>query len=450
MLECRRGATLVCWIALVSSAGSIAAEPADPWAIPAEGSCETTGALVRPGADAVPPPFRVGEVLDEKKTEALQGYVPEELWANRERFFYDGMHLEIGPCYRDYAPPEFFAKVTERFRGEARLTPEGELENHRAGLPFAPDSIDPNDPQAALRWAWNWVSRYQAGGSFGEYRISLLAKDLQQRFTGDYFFVPLVGRADRESEDFRFPSSTRALWAAGGASRNLDTGGECAFRQYDSGNRLPDFFVWNGAARKVSRATAPDSESPLTGCLVDASIGDGLFLHGESPQLHDWRLVGVRDVLAPINARAPIYPEDKSRGFGPAGVSFANDRWELRRALVIEGRLKQGSFGDGVRRYVWYLDLQTLFPLYYAAYRDGSTQGGLGYFVGRWSEDREDYPRWADDPTRPVRVIDGVGSALIDWSNQDSVRSEQWNAVSIPTDEKKLARQISQSSLRGH
>jgi hypothetical protein len=183
---------------------------------------------------------------------------------------------------------------------------------------------------------------------------------------------------------------------------------------------------------------------------VDASIGDGLFLHGESPALHDWKLLGVRDVLAPINARAPIYPLDEQRGFGPAGVSFANDRWELRRALVLEGRLKEGSFGDGVQRYVWYLDLQTLFPLYYAAYRGDATQGGLGYFVGRWSEDRPDYPHWPDDPARPVRVLDGVGSALIDWNNQDSVRSEQWNAVSIPTDEKKLARQISQSSLRGH
>ncbi len=427
------------------------ARAAGPWDIPAEGSCDPgadTATAARP--DALPFPFRVGEVLTEEKTASLKPYLPEELWANRDRFFYDGMQLEIGPCYRNYAPPEFFSKATERFRGQARLTPAGALENQRAGLPFAPDTIDPNDPQAGLRWAWNWVSRYRAGGSFGDFQLSLLAADLHQRFTGEYFFVPLVGRADRESTDFHFPAPIEADWAAGGESRNSDTSEECKFRQYATGKRTPDLFVWFAPARKVRRATAPDSESPLLACLADASLGASLFLHGESPALHDWKVLGVRDVLAPINARNPAYPVDATRGFGPAGVSFASDRWELRRAIVLEGRFKEGSFGDGVSRYVWYVDLQTLVPLYYAAYRADSRQGGLGYFVGRWSEDRPDYPRWPDDPARPVRVIDQVGSALVDWNKQDAVRAEAWNAVSIPADDAKLVRQMSQSSLRGH
>jgi hypothetical protein len=360
------------------------------------------------------------------------------------------MQLEIGPCYRDYTPPAFFTAATQRFKGQARLGPDRALENHQAGLPFAPETIDPNDPQAALRWAWNWVSRYRAGGSFGEFQISLYARDLHQHFTGDYFFVPLAGRADREADAFRFPAPLTAAWAAGGESKNADTSEECKFRQYATGKRVPDLFVWIAQARKVRRATAPDSEFALHACLADASIGGGLFLHGESPALHDWKLVGVRDVLAPINARVPAYPADKSRGFGPAGVSFASDRWELRRAIVLEGRFKEGSFGDGVSRYVWYIDLQTLVPLYYAAYRNGDAKGGLGYFVGRWSEDRADYPHWPDDAGRQVRVLDPVGSALIDWNQQDSVRVEAWDTVSLPEDEAKLVRQMSQTSLRGH
>jgi hypothetical protein len=48
-----------------------------------------------------------------------------------------------------------------------------------------------------------------------------------------------------------------------------------------------------------------------------------------------------------------------------------------------------------------------------------------------------------------VRVIDVVGSALIDWNDQDSVRHEHWNTVAVPSDEKKLTRSFSQSSLRG-
>ena len=449
MLEASRRAiagAAVC--ALVVFGWTPRAGAADPWAIPAEGSC-AEAVIVAPGADAAPAPFRVGEVLGAEKAAVLQAFVPEELWANRERFFYEGMHLEIGPCFRDYAPPAFFAQATERFRGQARLSPDGALEKYSAGLPFPPDTIDPADPRAGLRWAWNWVSRYQAGGSFGDFRISLLSRDLQQRFTGSFFFVPLAGRTDREADGWRYPAPYTSSWVAGGESTNADTSETCKFRQYATGARQPDYFVWHGAARKIRRVTVRDSEFALTACLADASIGDGLFLHGESPALHDWKVIGVRDVLAPINARLPAYPTDGERGFGPAGVSFADDRWELRRAIVIEGRFKEGAFGDGVRRYIWYLDLQTLFPLYYAAYRDAGTQGGLGYFVGRWSEDRPDYPRWPDDPARPVRVLDQVGTALIDWNNQDSVRTEYWKAVSVPVDEKKLVRSMSQSSLRG-
>ena len=56
------------------------------------------------------------------------------------------------------------------------------------------------------------------------------------------------------------------------------------------------------------------------------------------PLLYDYRFVGVKDVLTPINASRPAYPEVKDRDFGPWGLSFATDRWDLRRAVVIEGR----------------------------------------------------------------------------------------------------------------
>ena len=100
-------------------------------------------------------------------------------------------------------------------------------------------------------------------------------------------------------------------------------------------------------------------------------------------------------------------------------------------------------------RFVWYLDLQTLQPLYYAAYRRHDAPAGVGYFVGRWSGDRPDYRRWPDDPGRPVRVLDRVGLALVDWNDQHAVRIESWDAVSTPPPDKKLNRMISQSSMRG-
>jgi hypothetical protein len=439
-------ATLPALLALALAPGAAAG----PWSLPPEGQCAAPTYAPEGEVDAVPFPFKTGDVVERSRVQALQPFLPAELWENRDRFFYDGMRLEIGPCHRDYSPPPFFVEATERGRGRSGLGPGGELRGHVAGLPFPPDTIEMKDPQAALRWAWNWTQRYDAGGGLGDYRITLLSGEFHQRFEGNFFLVQILGRTDRASEGYRYPSPLSVAWAAGGESKNQDTGNECKFRQYATGGRRPDLFFWSPEARKVVRGTSYDSESALTGCLADASIGDGLFLHGGSPQLHEWRLLGVRDLLAPINANVPAYPQDEGRGFGPQGVSFATDRWDLRRVIVLEGRLREGAFADGVQRFRWYLDLQTLFPLYYAAYRSEGVQGGIGYFMGRWSEDRPDYPRWPDDAARPVRVVDQVASALVDWNNQDSVRFEAWTAVGVPPSDKKLQRMISQSSLRGH
>ncbi len=106
---------LVCGLGFVA-AHTAHAESGDSWAIPAVVSCDAPASGAP--ANAVPKPFRVGDVLDERKSAVLEGFVPEELWAHRDRFFYDGMSLEIGPCYRDYSPPEFFARATAQFRGQ--------------------------------------------------------------------------------------------------------------------------------------------------------------------------------------------------------------------------------------------------------------------------------------------------------------------------------------------
>ena len=42
----------------------------------------------------------------------------------------------------------------------------------------------------------------------------------------------------------------------------------------------------------------------------------------------------------------------------------------------------------------------------------------VGVFASRWSEDRPDYPRWSDDPARPVRVLDTMGAAFANLADR--------------------------------
>jgi hypothetical protein len=165
------------------------------------------------------------------------------------------------------------------------------------------------------------------------------------------------------------------------------------------------------------------------------------------PLLYDVTVVGLHDVLAPINATTPSYPDRPDREFGPWGLSFASDRWDLRRALVLEGRTKGKPGERGEARVTWYFDLQTLVPLFYMAYDAKDEPVDVGVFASRWSEDRPDYPRWPDDPERPVRVLDTMGAAFANLAEDGSWRRESWDLVSTPPPDKALKQMLSSSNL---
>ena len=165
------------------------------------------------------------------------------------------------------------------------------------------------------------------------------------------------------------------------------------------------------------------------------------------PLLYEVTVVGLHDVLAPLNAAGPSYPDNADREFGPFGLSFASDRWDLRRALVLDLRAKQSTGDEIEARQILYVDLQTLQPLYIATFDKKNEMTNVGIYVGRWSEDREGYPRWPDDPARAVRVIDPAGAAFANLAEHGSWRRESWTNVSTPPSDEDVKRLLSVNQL---
>lgn len=473
------------------AAGAPAASPG-PWTVPAEGACRPSeGLLAAAGEDASAPfPFAPGEVLSRAQVEQLQRFLPRPLWEYRERFFYEGMRLEIGPCHRDYAPPGFFQEVTARESPKARLTDDGGLDGWTAGLAFAPATIDRDDPQAGAKWAWNAATRYQAAGLRGRFRVVDLMGRVgrAEPFTGEIFRMQLAHRADLP--DFTAAYARGNWWVAGGRFFSPTSAREFAWRQYRSSEslrkaaRTDDLLAYLPTWRRVRRIPAVDveglympsfsvgvaptqqlavpgggaaGEAGGTGGIVGGGVGaDGGTLQtrrsgfeGQElrPLLWDWQVVGLQDLLAPINIASPVYPEASEREFGPWGLSFASDRWDLRRALVLDGRIKGKPRERGEARVTWYLDLQTLVPLYYMAYDAQSEPIDIGVFASRWSEDRPDYPRWPGDPERPMRVLDSMAAAFANLAEDGSWRRESWGLVAAPPPDRELEHLVSSTNL---
>jgi hypothetical protein len=476
---------------LVAFALAPAARADSPWEVPPPGACAPTGGLRGwpLGEDAPPIGFQPGEVIPPERAEALRAYLPVEVWSHRDKFFFEGMRLEIGPCFRDYSPPAFFGQASEAQRGVPRLAPEGGLEGQAAGLPFHPADIALDDPRAGLKWAWNVEHRYQGAGFRARFRIvDMVGRTHRgEAFEGEIFKALLAFRADRAAPGFKAEGAKDYHFVAGGLFAAPFAAREFAWRQYRNAAhqtepaRTDDLHAWLPEWRRVRRISAqgveglylpsfsvgvvPSQQLAVGGGGADTGAAGGLGAGGVGapasitprrngyeglelrPLLWDYRVLGVQDLLAPANAASPAYPDERERNFGPWGLSFASDRWDLRRALVLEASIRNAQGESDVARALHYVDLQTLQPLYYVSWDKSGELMDVGVYVGRWSEDRPDYPRWPDDPAREVRVIDSVGAAFANVREGGGWRRESWGSVSTPPPDDELQRLLSVGQL---
>jgi hypothetical protein len=459
-----------------------------PWALPPVDSCRPEGGLKGwpPGMDAPPIPFDPGDDFGIEQLEVLRSFLPPFIWEYRDRFFHEGMRLVIGRCFTDYSPPAFFRAATAKHAGEARLTEENGLVDYSAGLPFAPERLEPDDPWVGLKWAWNFEMRYQGAGFWGDFRTTdMVRKGQAEPFVGEVFRAQTSFRSDRPDDGYKAPGGRDKHWVAGGLLHEPFDAREYAWRQYRSvdhmtePDRSDDLHAYLPDFRRVRRVPAtgveglympsfsvgvvkPTSVSGLggfsgsAGGAAGAVSGMGTTITTKRsgfeglemrPLLYDMELIGVQDVLTPINADRPSYPADEERDFGPWGLSFGSDRWDLRRALVLQGLTRGPSGGDQVARFIVYVDVQSLAPLYYASWDSREEQIDVGMHAGRWSEERDVYRRWPGDDGRAIRVIDPVGASYANILEDGGWRRESWEIVSTPPPDRAFKRQLSINNL---
>jgi hypothetical protein len=467
------------------AAGSALAAP------PPENRCPAMSG--RPGAaaqdDAVPTPLREGMVLSYENVLALRLLLPMEIWRNREQFFFEGMQLEIGPCHRRYPVPSFFSDASEEFAGRTEVDEEGNLRRYVAGVPFAPDSIDPAAPDAGARWAWNLQTRYRGAGPIGKFRLVDMpaGEDEGRTYKGSFFYIQTGHRADRAKTDYHLPEADGSDFVAGGRFDEPSDTRHLAWKQLrpvaarEKQGKSDDTFVYVPTMRKVRRAptawvdgvytpryrvggdsgggsmplgggdyTLAGTISPTAGTSIATAehIRQGFADLAIRPNAYVWRVLGEREVLAPINSARSGYPQNELKNFGPSGLSVASDRWDVRWAVVIEGLARDG--GRGFDAITVYVDYQTRIPLYVMTKRRDGRLVEVGIPVHRFSGDVFDYPRWPNG--EPAFVFDPVAAVYYNAATGGSGwRRESYAAQSVPASDDTLMRYLSPDFLlRGH
>ena len=459
------------WLATLLAGAALASPAAG--APPPEGTCPAISA--QPGAgvaeDASPTRLPEGALLLHDDLLALRHLLPEEVWQLRHAFFYDGMRLEIGPCHRRYPTADFYAAATERFAGKARLDADGNLHDYVAGLPFPPAAIDPAAPDAAMRWAWNFDKRYRGAGPVGRFRLIDFPSRMGaiQVYEGSFFWLQSRERADLAATGYSIPGVDESLWIGGGRFDQPMDARHLAWHQIRSPETETAYtnsdqtFVYVPAMRKIRRSATSWVDGFFTpryrvsgdGRGGGVPVGGGSYgptdavypAAAEStqpseylrrgfatltlrPNAYVWRLRGEREVLAPINAYHPGYPETRNRNYGPSGLSVASDRWDVRQAVVIEGLAR---FRDQFKTLTIYLDYQTQQPLYFVLRADRGRILDVGIAVHRFSGDVAGYPEFSEGVK--ANVFDPVAEVFYVMSDDSGWHRESWDVKSVPTPE---------------
>ncbi len=148
------------------------------------------------------------------------------------------------------------------------------------------------------------------------------------------------------------------------------------------------------------------------------------------PNAYVWRLRGEREVLAPLNITRPGYPLAKDRDYGPFGMSVASDRWDVRWAVVLEGRIRTEN--HDYETITLYVDYQTQQPLYVITKGSRGRILDVGIPVHRFSGDVVNYPVWPNG--EEANVFDPVAEVFYRVTDDSGWRRESYNVRSTPAE----------------
>jgi len=389
------------------------------------------------------PTFKEGDTISFDKIESLKNFLPPEFWANRDFFFYEGMKMEIGPFKKDYSEPPEWRAATDKFKGQAKIGPDESLENYTAGDPFDPASIDcKGDPNAGVKHMWNFNYQWDGDGSDTHYFYSYWdrGEELPLYYEGTSKTVRLAHRVEPDLLDknqgdlFRGEKRVNAFGIEVDAPFDARGILVMTYRYKDSDKpraqaKNDDTWVYVPTLRRVRRISTAQRTDAVSG--TDFTFDDLRSFAGIVTQ-YTWQCLGEMDILAPVNSKVQAYPYAKDHNFGPYGLSYADDRWELRHAVKV--RMKPKNTDHPYHHKDIYIDTQTYNALYSFAYDQKEELWKIIWHNHRWSEDNtihkpnEDnwYAGWQGIP-KPldlrivsdtiVNVQTGTGNRIEFWDN---------------------------------
>jgi hypothetical protein len=397
--------------------------------------------------------FTEGDVITHDQVEKLKTALPPEIWDNRSFIFYKGMEMKIGPAYRDYSPAQAYKDATVQFKGESKLGPEGNLDGYTAGQPFPMEDIDcSGDPSAGLKIMWDFDYQWDGDGTEASFLYSYwdrgerlplyyegVSKILKLSNRVEPYFLESGGnilKKEKRKYAFRIrvdaPFDSRGILVMTYRYKNSD--GLMADATND------DTWVYVPSLRRVRRISTAQRTDAVSG--TDFTLDD-MYSFGGIVAQYNWECLGEMDILAPSNTTSKGYPFEKDQNFGPYGLSFANDNWEMRHAIKVRFTSKLPD--HPYSRKDIYVDKETAKALYSFAYDQKGDLWKIIYHNARWSEDDASYYLGWPGIEQP-RDLRNISDVIVNVQTGTGNRIEFWDSHGTPYLDKEG--KVSKSQIR--
>ena len=307
------------------------------------------------------------------------------------------------------------------------------------------DQIDcKGDPQAGAKIIWNFDYQWQGDGTKSRIWYSYWdrGEELPLYYEGTTKIALLSRRVEPQylekqgGDLFRGEKRKSAFGAEVAAPFDARGIMVMTYRYKASDNpkaltKNDDTWVYIPSLRRVRRISSAQRTDAVSG--TDFTFDDVYGFAGIIPQ-YQWECLGEMDVIAPMNTKVAGYPYEKDHNFGPYGLSFADDRWELRHAVKI--RMTPQNADHPYEYKDLYLDKQTLVNLYAFAYDRKGEMWKILWGNHRWSEEnlpadeKPFYPGW--EGVEKPRDLRPVCDIVVNVQTGTGNRIEYWEANGTP------------------
>ncbi len=362
-----------------------------------------------------------GTKITSANANLAQGLIPDELIP----YVIDGnadLNITVADAGK-YTPHAEYVKATVDNACKAKLDAKGFLANYVAGQPFPYSEwakeatghkcdLTPDDPQFALKLAWNVNFRWQGGSGlnlphWGFSNMRNNGKEVWRIAQGEYRRTYFSHRADLLPATTKLVEGTDIEWAEFfDVKTPFDLRGTMfLLYRYDVENKEDDTWAYIPALRRVRRIAATQKSDSLLG--TEFTLEDFYIFAGYVWD-HQWEFKGESTKLGVINSKRNCFPsvipgstatggavsmvrlgtddEWYTCKFAPYNaLPFAGETFEKRTAFQLDDIPRQKGHPYS-RKMIWY-DKETMMPFYSIMYdRAGKPYRIIGS-VFKWSED---------------------------------------------------------------